>query len=388
LKKSILYIGGFELPDKNAAAQRVISNAKAFRDLDYDTFFIGLSKDKSVCNNIEKFEGFEYINIEYPANLKQWLSYLTSIKKYQPFLNVRKPDMVIAYNFPGISLYKLRKWTLKERISLIADCTEWYEANGNIFFRLIKNFDTSYRMKIIHPKLDGMIAISNFLFTYYSKRMNNVIEIPPLVDLSMDKWKSNENSKGTDGIVNIVYAGSPGAGKKDRLDILIQILAQIKEDGFSEFKFTVIGITEQQYKNSFLTEIPLIINENVLFKGRISHVESLNEIKKAQFNLFIRDNNLTNNAGFPTKLVESISCGTPILTNSTSNIQDYIRIEENGFLINTTSESSIRNGIKEAISLPFEKIRIMKDNCYQSQIFNYTKYTSHFELLIRNLKNN
>mgnify|MGYP004602292779 FL=1 len=32
-KKTLVYIGGFELPDKNAAAHRVVSNAEIFREL-------------------------------------------------------------------------------------------------------------------------------------------------------------------------------------------------------------------------------------------------------------------------------------------------------------------------------------------------------------------
>ena len=32
-KGTVLYIGGFELPDKNAAAQRVVGIAKSLRDL-------------------------------------------------------------------------------------------------------------------------------------------------------------------------------------------------------------------------------------------------------------------------------------------------------------------------------------------------------------------
>lgn len=37
--KRVLYIGGFELPDKNAAAQRVLSIGKAYRLLGYDVLF-------------------------------------------------------------------------------------------------------------------------------------------------------------------------------------------------------------------------------------------------------------------------------------------------------------------------------------------------------------
>lgn len=48
-RNKILYIGGFELPDKNAAAQRVVSNAKLCRDLGYEVTLIGV--DKSIKSN-------------------------------------------------------------------------------------------------------------------------------------------------------------------------------------------------------------------------------------------------------------------------------------------------------------------------------------------------
>lgn len=43
--KKILYIGGFELPDKNAAAHRVLAIAKGLRDSGNEVVFMGVSKD-------------------------------------------------------------------------------------------------------------------------------------------------------------------------------------------------------------------------------------------------------------------------------------------------------------------------------------------------------
>jgi glycosyltransferase involved in cell wall biosynthesis len=63
-----------------------------------------------------------------------------------------------------------------------------------------------------------------------------------------------------------------------------------------------------------------------------SHMQkALNEINKAEYVVFIRDVNLTNVAGFPTKFVEAISCGTPVLSNSTSNIDEYLITGKTGF---------------------------------------------------------
>lgn len=42
-KKVIIYIGGFELPDKNAAANRVMNNAKIMRDIGYHVVLVGVS---------------------------------------------------------------------------------------------------------------------------------------------------------------------------------------------------------------------------------------------------------------------------------------------------------------------------------------------------------
>lgn len=384
--KWILYIGGFEMPDRNAAAQRVIANAKAFREISYETFFIGLSRNKELCGEVKEYEGFNYINFHYPDNIKKWFSYLSSIKPYREYLE-KNPEIIIAYNFPAFALEKLHKWKVRKNTQLIADCTEWYEPKGNLLFRFIKGIDTSYRMKKLHPKLDGLIAISDYLYKYYNPRMNNVIQVPPLVDTEMRKWKIEFNGDFIqDEKIIIIYAGSPGGGNKDRIDLVIDALSQLKVEGFSNFQFNIVGITEKQFNDLFGFSVSDNLKINIAFKGRLSHVETLQEIKKAHYYLFLRDNNLANTAGFPTKFVESISCGTPVITNSTSNIEDYIVKGRNGFLIEGPSLNELKNVLKEAIQLPQAQIRMMKNYCYQTQIFNYKNFINDFERLIRNIQ--
>lgn len=279
--KRILYIGGFDMPDNNAASHRVIGNAKAFRDLGYDTFFIGLSSNNKFNNKVSKYENFYFVNLHYPESLKDWFTHLSSIKSYKKYL-VNKPDIIIAYNFPAIALNKLLKWCNRNKLPIIADCTEWYQARGNFVFRMIKGFDTWYRMKILHPKMNGLIAISDYLYNYYSKRMNNVVNVPPLVDLTMGKWNNYEISK--NDIINIVFAGSFGRGNKERFDKVIEVLSQIKNENENIlFILTVVGETRDQYLKIFLTDIPSNLIENLCFKGRLSHNDTIKEIKKADF---------------------------------------------------------------------------------------------------------
>ena len=62
-KGTILYVGGFELPDKNAAAHRVLSNGKILRDLGYKVVFIDVDKriqyENDILNTKRILKGFE-----------------------------------------------------------------------------------------------------------------------------------------------------------------------------------------------------------------------------------------------------------------------------------------------------------------------------------------
>ncbi len=64
-KGTIIYIGGFELPDKNAAAQRVVSNAKLLREVGYDVVLVGVDKEISIKVDENIFYGFKTYSIKY-----------------------------------------------------------------------------------------------------------------------------------------------------------------------------------------------------------------------------------------------------------------------------------------------------------------------------------
>lgn len=72
LKKEILlYVGGFEMPDGNAAAQRVLAIAKALPD-GYNVKFLGLTH----CDNYNGMVvGYEYTNLPYPSTKEEWINH-------------------------------------------------------------------------------------------------------------------------------------------------------------------------------------------------------------------------------------------------------------------------------------------------------------------------
>lgn len=356
-KKYIYYIGGFELPDKNAAAQRVVGNSKIFKNLGYEMLYSGITKAETSDEIQNSYP------VTYPKNIFQMFKFITSIKFYKSIIsNIDGIKMVILYNCPAVVSYRLLKYCKRKNIKCIGDITEWYHIKtNNIIFNFIKNMDSELRMKCINKKLDGLIVISAFLKDYY-KRCKNVIMIPPLIDIEDKKWKL-KGTKDNENTIKFLYFGSPGVDRKDRIDVIIDILQNCKFD----YVFNIVGIDNDQFKKIYRNVE--LKSEKIVFHGRVSHINALSFLKDSDALIFYRDDSIVSKAGFSTKFVESISYKVPVITNMTSNLSDYIKDDINGLVLNEKKNENITK--LEGITK--EKILELKNNIDNS-LFDYRKY--------------
>lgn len=354
MKKRVLYVGGFEMPDGNAAAQRVSAIAKAISD-SYIIKFLGLTH----ANNYGgKVDGFEYKNLSYPSTTKEWLQHLAGSRELE-YVKKEMPDVVIAYNYPALGLWRLIHYCKRKGIKLIGDVTEWYHSHN-----VLKWIDTEWRMKKLHKKMDGLIVISNYLADYYSKC--KIVNVPPTVDLQALLW--NEITQQEDnGYITLLYVGSPGRGDKDKLDTVIDAIRS-----YQNLRLRIVGINEEQYKQLYgRVKTP----NNVEFKGRLSHEEAVGELKKADFSIFFRDPTRVNNAGFPTKYAEAAAAGVPVITNRFSDLLEIVEQGKNGFIADNTPES-IKDTVRKVAGLTIEDVKTMKLYCKSHKDkFDYKHYS-------------
>ncbi len=389
MRKTIVYIGGFILPDKNAAAHRVLNNGLILKELGYNVVYLG--KDKEIhSGNIKKINSqeinFEFNAESYPNSTLDWIKHLSSVKNVVSIVESEKNvEAIIAYNYPSLSLLRLKRYCKKKNIKIYSDCTEWSINKPAVSLKdYVKNIDTNFRMRFVHSKLNGLIAISRYLEEFYRPRMSNVIYMPPLVDKKSVKWNiSNKDLIEERNVIRIIYAGSPGNGLKDRLDLIINSIQKVnREKSVRQIQFTVVGLTEEQYLESF--EISDYETDlNIVFKGRLPHLDTLSLIKRSDFSLFVREDNIVNKAGFPTKFVESFTCGTPVITNLSSNIRDYISEGENAFIINSIKDSSLEKLLSEILELNKGEITKMKDSCAKVNDFDYNNYINEFNNFLK-----
>jgi hypothetical protein len=119
-----------------------------------------------------------------------------------------------------------------------------------------------------------------------------------------------------------IYVGDPDKNK-DKIGLIVKCFSQLSEN--HDFLFTVIGITEKQFRTNFPSYVDCLerLKGKIEFQGRISHAKSVLALKRANCCIFIRDKSRKNMAGFPTKFVECATSGIHIIASDISDIKTY-----------------------------------------------------------------
>lgn len=343
--KTIIYTGGFALPDKNAAANRVVSNGKIFDKLGCKTVFLGLSDSE------ERFEGIREINGQInmfeqarPFSTKQWVKRIFDISAISSLAEKYNADTVILYNLPFFTLWRAKKALSKKNIEVAYDCTEWTKGtDGSLPKRLFKAFDEILIRNFAHKVSDGMIAISKMMEKKY-KSAKKLLILPPLVDIDDEIWHQKTDSD--EGVFEFCFAGIPD-GKKESLDKVVEAFCRMNKENT---RLRIIGITENDFKNIYPDcIIPDNISGEIEFMGRKSHAETIRRISGCDCYVFIRRSDRRNNAGFPTKFAESFTCRVPIITTDVSDVGEYIKKSGRGTVLDDMSVAEIADAMISAV---------------------------------------
>ncbi|MBR2867769.1 MAG: glycosyltransferase [Clostridia bacterium] len=337
-KGTVIYYGGFVLPDKNAAANRVVSNGKLFASLGYDTVFIGASASEDSFVGLRKVGDRDgMFEFAHPQSTSQWLKHMTSVEHIQTVMkNHSDVKKIILYNVPMLTLLKAKAVFSKKNIDVCYDCTEWTkDTDGSFAKRVFKSFDEILIRNFAHKVADSMIVISRMMEKKYRKA-KNLLLLPPLVDINDAVW--HQDATHTDGIFEFCFAGIPD-GNKESLDKVAEAFAMTDNNSF---RLKIIGITEEDYRRIYPDcHIGEDAMKRISFLGRVSHAEVIRHILGCDCYIFIRRSDRRNNAGFPTKFAESYTCAVPIITTDVSDVGEYIKNSGRGILLNDLSADKI-----------------------------------------------
>lgn len=273
------------------------------------------------------------------ATLFTWGTRATAWLDAQP----NKPTHVIVYG--GLASYAIhiQKWGATNRVPIIHDVVEWHEKEQFTGGHWNPAWASSeIALRNIYPRAAGIIAISEFLANYYDHIPTCVV--PPTTWIDAVHRSVDQNSRRA---LELSYTGTPG--NKESLGNLIKAVTDLGVQGDS-IHLTLAGVGPEWVENLMPSAGGKQWQQYVTALGRVSHEEATRLVASADFTVLIRKRSRCTEAGFPTKLVESMAVGTPPIANLTSDLHRHLHDGEN-CILTRDSDDSIRNSLRTALDL-------------------------------------
>lgn len=388
---SILFVSAETLPDQSANATRIVNLAKLFRCCGEKPILLGTGYDKKVIHEGE-YDGVKFFNIDASEYLsiakikrKKYLEKLL-LQSMHLLWDKYYYDKIVANSFAFQSISFLLSFAKEKHMAIIYNSVEWYQKDNISFegFRgKIKFLYNRYGLIIQHAKLGNIIGISSLLTEYYRKKNCNVIRIPTVVDKERYVFvEKNHNKK-----LIIAYAGLPS--KKDYIANAIRALLLLSSNERMHIELHIYGATESQLLELGISTNMLEELSGILYAyGKIPYVEVQEKIASADFTILLRPNLRYANAGFPTKVGESMMCGTPVIVNYTSDLSLYIRDGENGIVVSNESPEACVEGFHKALKMNDQEKKKMRiaARAEAETAFSYSSYQQQMEQFIMDLK--
>lgn len=377
MKKAII-ITENNYPEGDAGAVRQHAFAKMLSEMDYDVLVIGYGKPTK--GNVEFYDGIKYISFRENSNNKAfriWNRMMFGNKFYKYIIkNYLELDLLFVVDLMPNAFKKIIKLKKRYNCTLIHDSVEWYSKEE---FKFGKH-DIAYKRKdftntkVINENWN-VIAISTYLKKHFQKLANKTIRIPVIMDIKKIDFRMKV--KPNDKIV-FSYAGGPG--KKDFLREIINGFALLNSNELKKIEINIIGVNKQQLINLCEVDEKAIDALGTCLKihGRVERSKAVDYIKNSDYSLLIRDENLRYaKAGFPTKIVESLACGTPPLCNYSSDLELYLEDKKNSIIANGHTSRDVYEAVKKALLITNENDRsLMRENSRKLALssFDYSVY--------------
>lgn len=384
----IAYVGPVEFPEGGAAARRIFGNAKALVEAGYDVVIVSGQPPAPGCEIIDVAPGIRCVSVnerdaEHLPKVLRYARYALMGARSRRWLDAQTslPAAVILYSGYSPYLLQFMGWARRRGVALLFDAVEWYAApNLSGFMVSPYLWNTELAMRVLIPQLDGVVAISRALESYYRGRGLPVARVPPLFDPAEIVPSLPEPGDGVP--LRLVYSGSPG--RKDLIDIVIETVIR-RDAGAGSLRLEIVGLSEAELRS----RLPLrkrggVIPKCLVAHGKVSHARSMELVGQADFTVFLRHVNRVSTNGFPTKFVESLAMGTPVITNITSDLAEHLRDGDTGLICPEPTPAGLEVTLDRALGLDTAARRALRDaaRAEAEKAFSYGAHVEALGLLI------
>ena len=378
MNKKILVITSGYFPEGEPGALRIrmFCRTLAYQGNDITVLCRGEAEEVGV---IDGTIAYYSLRGKIRKKIDKLIDYVSFLKKIKKHPTIKDIDAIYIYNAPIAVFLWAKKYAKVHSIVLVHDCVEWYSPSEFKF----GIFNPAYIAKsiinrVIIDKNFKVIAISRYLEKYFCKKGIDTINIPMLCDCRdySEKQHTMENS------LTLFYAGTPA--KKDLVGNVILALRELHVK--KNIRFVIFGCTPEHLCKYCNVNDKILedLKEIIEIKGRVPRKQIIEAMKEADFLILPRDAELRYaKAGFPSKVVEALANGIPIICNYHSDLAEYLIDGKNAIISNGHTVESLKIAIENAVSLTSDEKIALKRNARKTakekiDIYNYGEIINSF----------
>lgn len=340
----IVVITSIPFPNGFAPSNRIISYCKGFEMNNYLGEIVVIKPNRESVNKGFGSKGsFEGINYIFPGK-KVLCSANFVLRQFQYYYSItasifyiiinyffkKKSDFIIFYGhnpfFEIIVLF----------FSKLCNVVLYKEQSENpyLFFHSYKFLPQKIveflYMKIIYKSYSGILVMTSPLKKLFIK--SGITEKKVLIvnnAVFIDKFISKTDNKNNEEY--FAFIGSLNQ-KKDGILTLLEALAVVKKK-YPNIRLKIAGFGFGNDVNIFHDKVSeLSLNNNVEYLGCLDSFSAINLIRNATGLLSARPNSLQAEYGFPTKIIEYLATGNPVVTTITGDLKLFLIDNENAFI--------------------------------------------------------
>ena len=376
-----LFVSMSRYPEGDSAdVLRLINIISLFKQNNSNVFVISRGDTTDFQRKGHQISDYISFRSRKNSSLQKLIDIILFTARLREFLkhSDMKWNRIVIDVVPNSTVKYLKKYAKQRNIQIIVDCVEWFSKEEYRLGRFNYEYvSQDYLIKKLIDKQFYVISISSYLEKYFRSRGIKTIRIPVILDIENIKYKKrNASSK-----IVVIYAGSPGG--KDALDVMIKGFELLSDREKTKIEFRIIGVDWKWIKRRYhfsKTRIDKMKNYICVY-GRVDRSQVHNYMEEADFSILLRPENLRYaKAGFPTKIVESLANGTPVICNLTSDLDKYIRENYNGKIVSECTAQSLCETLKEILKMERQQILGMGSGARKSAEvgFDTKRYASKF----------
>lgn len=375
----IVIITSNKYPAGDAGAVRQHAMAGMMRERGHEVLVVGYGLPAD--GQMHVYEQVPYVSMRSQSKnpviriLKRY-SFGRRAVRFLQEQHIQADAFLVVDAFPA-ALRAIAAYARKQGIMLVHDSVEWYSPEEFPHGK----WSIEYRHKeYTNLKAVGkdwrVIAISRYLEQHFSQRCEKVARIPVVMDVKNTSVRFDDCCKNEK--IRFVYAGAPG--RKDLIGEIVEGVHLLDNEIRQSIEVYLIGITPEQLQTQCGVPKHMVdeLSGIVMPQGRVSRDIALRWVREADYTLLVRHEGLRYaKAGFPTKVVESLACGTPVVCNMSSDLSDYLEDGVNAFVVHGHKPDAVKNALERIAVMGKEQARKMRIPARNTaeEYFDYRRYS-------------